>query len=78
MDLCKRWLIYGKVNAEIPAGYDNENPNSTMYDPTGKYGAEIKGALQNGYNKKDLEAFWDYMEGYASYLLNKDHADCYS
>src|SRR5699024_2150457 len=22
MDLCKRWLIYGKVNAEIPAGYD--------------------------------------------------------
>lgn len=42
MDLCKRWLIYGKVNSEIPADYDNENPNSTMYDPTGKYGAEIK------------------------------------
>lgn len=78
MDLCKRWLIYGKVNAEIPAGYDNENPNSTMYDPTGKYGAEIKGALQNGYNKKDLEAFWDDMEGYASYLFNKSHAACYS
>lgn len=78
MDLCKRWLIYGKVNAEIPAGYDNENPNSTMYDPTGKYGAEIKGALHNGYNKKDLEAFWDDMEGYASYLFNKSHAACYS
>lgn len=78
MDLCKRWLIYGKVNAEIPDGYDNENPNCTMYDPTGKYGAEIIGALQNDYELKDLEAFWDDMEGYASYLFNKSHAACYS
>lgn len=78
MDLCKRWLIYGKVNAEIPTGYDNENPNCIMYDPTGKYGAEIMGALQNSYDKKDLEAFWNDMEGYASYLFNKSHAACYS
>lgn len=78
MDLCKRWLIYGKKNAEIPTGYDNENPNCIMYDPTGKYGAEIMGALQNSYDKKDLEAFWNDMEGYASYLFNKSHAACYS
>lgn len=78
MDLCKRWLIYGKKNEEIPQGYDNENPNCTMYDPIGKYGAPILGASNNGYNIKDLEAFWSDMEGYASYLFNKSHAACYS
>ena len=78
MNLCKRWLIHGKVNSEIPEGYDNNNPNSTMYDPTGKYGAEIKGAKFNNYEIKDLEAFWLDMEGYASYLFNKSHAACYS
>ena len=78
MNLCKRWLIYGKVNMEIPEGYDNENPNSIMFDPTGKYGAEIQGASNNGYDIKDLEAFWLDMEGYASYLFNKSHAACYS
>ena len=78
MDLCKRWLIYGKINQEAPAGYDNDNVDSTMYDPTCKYGAEILGAINNGYAVKDLEAFWDDMEGYASYLFNKSHAACYS
>lgn len=78
MDLCKRWLIHGKINMPIPEGYDNENPDCTMFDPEGKYGAEITGALLNGYEKKDLENFWDDMEGYASYLFNKSHAACYS
>lgn len=78
MDLCKRWLIYGKKNEPIPEGYDNDNINCTMYDPTGKYGAPILGATNNGYKIKDLEAFWADMEGYASYLFNKSHAACYS
>lgn len=78
MDLCKRWLIYGKVNKEAPEGYDNDNPNSTMYDPTGKYGAEILGAVNNGYGIEELEAFWDDMEGYASYLFNRSHAATYA
>ena len=78
MNLCKRWLIYGKKNEEIPEGYDNENPNCCMYDPTGKYGAPILGAVNNGYEVKELEAFWADMEGYASYLFNKSHAACYS
>lgn len=78
MNLCKRWLIYGKVNKPIPQGYDNDNQNSIMYDPEGKYGAEIIGASNNGYEIKDLEAFWRDMEGYASYLFNKSHAACYS
>ena len=78
MDLCKRWLIYGKKNEEAPKGYDNNNPNCTMYDPVGRYGAPILGASNNGYDIKDLEAFWADMEGYASYLFNKSHAACYS
>ena len=78
MNLCKRWLIHGKINAPIPEGYDNDDPNSTMYDPTGKYGEEIQGAKFNNYEIKDLEAFWLDMEGYASYLFNKSHAACYS
>ena len=78
MDLCKQWLIYGKKNEVAPNGYDETNPNQTMYDPNGKYGAPIKGALENGYGLKELEAFWDDMEGYASYLFNKSHAACYS
>lgn len=78
MDLCKRWLIYGKKNEEAPKGYDNNNPNCTMYDPSAKYGAPILGASNNGYDIKDLEAFWADMEGYASYLFNKSHAACYS
>ena len=78
MDLCKRWLIYGKINEKAPIGYDNDNPNCAMYDPEGKYGAPILGAINNGYNVKDLEVFWADMEGYASYLFNKSHAACYS
>lgn len=78
MDLCKQWLIYGKVNEDYPQGYDEKNPNQVMYDPTGKYGAPIQGALSKGYNIQELEAFWNDMEGYASYLFNKSHAACYS
>lgn len=78
MDLCKRWLIHGKINQEVPEGYNNDDPNCTMYDPTGKYGEAIVGAKYQGYEIKDLENFWLDMEGYASYLFNKSHAACYS
>lgn len=78
MELCKRWLIYGKINASIPANYDNECPTCAMYDPTDKYGAPILGAINNGYEIKDLELFWTDIEQYCSYLFNKSHAACYS
>lgn len=78
MDLCKQWLIYGKINEQPPADYDETNPNQTMYDPNAKYGAPIDGALKRGHSLKSLEAFWEDMEGYASYLFNKSHAACYS
>ena len=77
MALCKRWFIYGKINKEIPVGYNNENPNSIMYDSTGKYGTEILGGINNGYTKEELENFWHDIEGFATYLFNKSHAACY-
>lgn len=77
MNLCKRWMIYGKVNAPIPEGYDNENPDCTMYDPTGKYGSEIKGGVNEGYEVEALKKYWDTIEGFCSYLFNKSHAACY-
>lgn len=77
MNLCKRWMIYGKVNKPIPEGYDNDNPNCVMYDPTGKYGAEILGGSNNGYSVEDLTVYWNTIEGFCSYLFNKSHAACY-
>ena len=77
MNLCKRWMIYGKVNKPIPEGYDNDNPDSVMYDPEGKYGSEIKGGINNGYDVKSLKVYWDTIEGFCSYLFNKSHAACY-
>lgn len=78
MNLCKRWLIYGKINAQIPKGYDNENPNCAMYDPTGKYGSPILGGINNGYTEQELSEFWDTLKEYATYLFNLSHAACYS
>lgn len=36
-----------------------------------KHGAPIKGAINNGYDKNELLAFWSDLEGYASYLSLK-------
>jgi DNA polymerase-3 subunit alpha len=78
MELCRRWLIYGKKNEQAPKGYDESNTNQVMYDPQGKYGNPIKGAISNGYKIEELNAFWDDLKGYASYLFNKSHATSYS
>lgn len=76
--LCQQWFTYGKLNEEPPAGYDATNLNQPMYDPTGKYGAPIKGGIANGYDEKQLNEFFSNLEGYASYLFNKSHAFAYS
>lgn len=78
MDICRQWLIYGKLNEEPPEGYDEENKDQPMYDPSGKYGAPIKGGLNNGYDKQQLIDYWSNLEGYSNYLFNKSHAVCYS
>ena len=78
MDLCRQWLIYGKINKPYPKGYDENNKNQPMYDPEAKHGAEILGAINNGYSEQELIAFWEMLKDYASYLFNKSHATSYS
>ena len=74
MELCKQWFIYGKVNTEP----SNDLNDKTYYDPEAKHGREILGGVNNGYTAEELEAFWEGIKGYASYLFNASHAACYS
>ncbi len=78
MDMCKQWLIYGKINLEPPEGHDENNLDQPMYDPKKKYGEEIDGAIKRGYEEKILKAFWKDLEGYSDYLFNLSHSACYS
>lgn len=78
MELARRLFIYGKINAEAPADYDESNPNQPVYDPTGKHGAPVKGGVNNGYTEEELIEFWEKLKGYASYLFNKSHSATYA
>lgn len=78
MELCRQWLIYGKINKPAPNGYNINDKDQPMYDPTAKHGSEILGAINNGYNEKELKEFWEMLKDYASYLFNKSHATSYS
>ena len=48
--------IYGKKNCNGPAGWENDD-NAPWYDPNGKYGGEIKGALANGYTVEEMREY---------------------
>lgn len=78
MAMCRQWFIYGKRNEKAPEGYDESNLDQVMYDPTGKHGEEILGGINNGYDAKQLAAFWKDIEGYCDYLFNLSHSACYS
>lgn len=69
MELARRLFIYGKINSEPPADYDESNVNQPIYDPKGKYGAPVLGGINNGYTEEELTEFWEKLKGYASYLL---------
>lgn len=75
-EICKRVFIYGKKNCEAPAG--NDNTSGIYYDPKAKYGDEILGGINNGYEEKELINFMEELKGYSSYLFNKSHAATYS
>ena len=75
--LLLRCHIYGKINAEGPEGWEQDD-SAPWYDPKGKYGGEIKGAVANGYTPQELLAYFDKIEGFASYCFNKSHAVSYS
>lgn len=77
MDLARRSFIYGKLNIQDPEPC-SENPDRPYYDPDGKYGDEILGGVNNGYNEQELKVFWDKLKGYSSYLFNKSHSASYA
>lgn len=75
--MMKRCHIYGKRNIEGPKGWE-EDEHAPWYDPQGKLGDEISGALVNGYTEKELLDYFDKIEGFASYAFNLSHAACYA
>lgn len=78
MELARRLFIYGKINEEAPADYDENNLNQVIYDPKAKYGSPVLGGINNGYTEEELTDFWEKLKGYASYLFNKSHSATYS
>lgn len=63
-----RTHIYGKINAEGPEGWENDD-SAPWYDPEGKYGAEIKGAVANGYTPEEMHDYFNTIMGFADYCL---------
>ena len=72
-----RCHIYGKKNCEGPEGWE-DNDELPWYDPKGKYGPEIKGAIANGYTAEEMNDYFDAIMGFVSYAFNKSHAVAYS
>lgn len=72
-----RCHIYGKKNCEGPEGWEQDD-NAPWYDPKGKYGPEIKGAVANGYTPEEMKYYFEYISGFSSYAFNKSHAVAYS
>ena len=75
--MMKRCHIYGKKNIEGPEGWENDN-TAPWYDPKGKYGGEITGALANGYTVEEMNHYFDEIMGFSSYAFNQSHAQSYS
>ena len=77
MPMLIRCHIYGKKNCEGPEGWENDE-NAPWYDPKEKYGAEIPGAISNGYTAKEILDYFHTIEKYSSYCFNASHAVSYS
>lgn len=77
MPMLERCHIYGKKNCEGPEGWEQDD-KAPWYDPKGKYGPEIKGAIANGYTEKEMKDYFELIQGFSSYLFNKSHAVAYS
>lgn len=77
MPMLERCHIYGKKNCEGPKGWEQDD-KAPWYDPKGKYGPEIKGAIANGYTEKEMKDYFELIQGFSSYLFNKSHAVAYS
>ena len=75
--MLERCHIYGKKNCEGPEGWE-ENDNLPWYDPEGKYGDEIPGAVANGYTVEEMKKYFETIAGFSSYCFNKSHSAAYA
>ena len=74
--MLRRCHIYGKRNIEGPEGWEKDN-TAPWYDPKGKYGKEISGALSNGYTLDEMNSYFNTIDKYSSYCFNASHAFSY-
>lgn len=77
MPMLIRCHIYGKKNCEGPEGWEDDM-NAPWYDPKGKYGGEIEGAVNRGYTPDEVLHYFNVIEKFSSYCFNRSHAACYS
>ncbi len=77
MEMLRRIIKYGKKNSCGPEGW-HDNPNMPWYDKDAKMGDEICGGLANGYSEKEIDDFWNIIQGFSSYLFNLSHSATYS
>lgn len=77
MPMLIRCHIFGKVNCEGPEGWEDDM-HAPWYDPKGKYGGEIEGAIHRGYTEEEVLAYFHTIENFSSYCFNKSHSACYA
>ena len=77
MPMMRRCHIYGKKNCEGPEGWENDN-NAPWYDPKGKYGKEIPGAISNGYTAEQIDGYFEKIRKFSEYAFNQSHTACYA
>lgn len=77
MPMLIRCHIFGKKNCEGPAGWEDDM-HAPWYDPKGKYGGEIEGAISRGYTEEEVLDYFHTIEKFSSYCFNKSHSACYA
>lgn len=68
MYMLQRIHTYGKKNEKGPEGWETDD-NLPWYDPKGKYGDEIDGAVAHGYTPEEVEHYFHEIEAFCSYAL---------
>lgn len=76
LPMLRRIMIYGMKSGKGPDGW-RENEDSVWYDEDGHYGDPICGGIALGYNKEQIEKFFNDIQGFASYCFNLGHSLAY-
>ena len=77
LDMLGRIMVYGMKTGKGPDGW-KDNLESPWYDEEGKYGDPIPGAIALGYDKNQVQEFYEKMKAFARYGFNLSHSLCYA